>query len=155
MKELFGRMDKDNSGALELKEVILFMKALSDDLSEEHITMIFNNLDTDNSQSIDLEEFMILFDSISVAGWKPVDNSAGSEINEEEVHALFNLIDADKTGVITPQEAVKAAELIKERFCIEEIDTWIAATDINKDGVVSYDEFKLSLQKTISAFMGV
>ena len=34
-------------------------QALSDDLSEEHITMIFNNLDTDNSQSIDLEEFMV------------------------------------------------------------------------------------------------
>ena len=59
MKELFGRMDKDNSGSLELKEVILFMKALSDDLSDEHIAMIFNNLDNDGSQSIDLDEFMV------------------------------------------------------------------------------------------------
>ena len=34
MKELFSRMDKDNSGSLERPEVILFMKALSDDLSD-------------------------------------------------------------------------------------------------------------------------
>ena len=54
-----------------------------------------------------------MFDSISVAGWKPVDNSAGSEINEEEVHALFNLIDADKTGVITPQVFI---EISKNKF---------------------------------------
>ena len=36
-----------------------------------------------------------------------------------------------------------------------QIDSWIAEADVNKDGVVSYDEFKQSLQKTISAFMSV
>ena len=60
MKELFMRMDKDNSGNLERAEVILFMKALSDDLSDEHISMIFDNLDTDGSNTIDLEEFMVI-----------------------------------------------------------------------------------------------
>ena len=59
MKELFSRIDKDNSGCLELKEVILFMKALTDDLSEDNITAIFENLDSDKSASIDFEEFMV------------------------------------------------------------------------------------------------
>ena len=59
MKELFSRIDKDGSGNLELKEVILFMKALTDDLSEENITTIFENLDSDKSQTIDFDEFMV------------------------------------------------------------------------------------------------
>ena len=59
MAELFKRMDKDGGGELELKEVILFMKALSDDLSDEHIAMIFNNLDADSSGTINFEEFMV------------------------------------------------------------------------------------------------
>ena len=59
MKELFSRIDKDNSGFLELKEVILFMKALTDDLSEDNITAIFENLDSDKSDSIDFDEFMV------------------------------------------------------------------------------------------------
>ena len=125
MKELFQRMDKDGGGELELKEVILFMKALSDDLSDEHISMIFNNLDADASGTINFEEFMVktinnlyknldksnivnnmfqqLFNEISVAGWKPVDNSERTEINEEEVKQLFYLIDTERTGFITPK----------------------------------------------------
>ena len=59
MKELFSRMEKDNSGSLERPEVILFMKALSDDLSDEHISMIFDNLDSDGSNTIDIDEFMV------------------------------------------------------------------------------------------------
>ena len=59
MKELYSRIDKDNSGCLDLKEVLLFMKALTDDLSEENITAIFQNLDMDQSDSIDFDEFMV------------------------------------------------------------------------------------------------
>ena len=59
MRELYSRIDKDNSGGLDLKEVLLFMKALTDDLSEENITAIFENLDIDQSNTIDFEEFMV------------------------------------------------------------------------------------------------
>ena len=65
MKELYSRIDKDNSGCLDLKEVVLFMKALTDDLSEENITAIFENLDTDMSDSIDFDEFMVATTMIS------------------------------------------------------------------------------------------
>ena len=65
MKELYSRIDKDNSGCLDLKEVVLFMKALTDDLSEENITAIFDNLDTDQSDSIDFDEFMVATTMIS------------------------------------------------------------------------------------------
>ena len=59
MKELFSRIDKDGSGSLDVKEVILFMKALTDDLSEENITSIFQKLDEDQSGCIDFDEFMV------------------------------------------------------------------------------------------------
>ena len=41
-----------------------------------------------------------LFNEISVAGWKPVDNTENNQINEVEVRQLFELIDTEKTGVI-------------------------------------------------------
>ena len=42
-------------------------------------------------------------------------------MDEEEVQNLFYLIDSEKKGVITPQDAMKAKELIRERFCIDEV----------------------------------
>ena len=44
----------------------------------------------------------VLFNQISVAGWKPVSSESKDEVNEEEVHQLFNLIDTERTGYITP-----------------------------------------------------
>ena len=46
--------------------------------------------------------FQVLFNQISVAGWKPVSSETKEDVNEEEVHQLFNLIDTDRTGFITP-----------------------------------------------------
>ena len=60
------------------------------------------------------------------------------QVNEEEVHQLFNLIDTERTGYITPtvrfkqtkhllihnfpfQQAWKAGELIRERFGVDEV----------------------------------
>ena len=63
----------------------------------------------------------MLFDQISCAGWKPVDNSNRDGVDEEEVKNLFYLIDVEKKGSITIQDAMKAKELIRERFCIDEV----------------------------------
>ena len=63
---------------------------------------------------------------------------AKDDVNEEEVHQLFNLIDTERTGYITPavrfkpnyiykmcmenfQQAKKAGELIRERFAVDEV----------------------------------
>ena len=46
--------------------------------------------------------FQVLFNQISVAGWKPKSSETKEDVNEEEVHQLFNLIDTDRTGFITP-----------------------------------------------------
>ena len=66
-------------------------------------------------------KFQKLFDKISVAGWKPVDNSNRDAVEEDEVQNLFYLIDVEKKGVITVDDARLARELIRERFCIDEV----------------------------------
>ena len=81
---------------------------------------------------------------IEHAGWKQVGKFEDkSDIKEEEVRSLFNLIDKDKSGSLSKrvtsilfrknlkmskksiscifQEAKKAAKLIKDRFGIDEV----------------------------------
>ena len=42
-----------------------------------------------------------MFNEISVAGWKQVEKIERQDIKEDEVQALFNMIDMDKSGFLT------------------------------------------------------
>ena len=57
---------------------------------------------------------------VTEAGWKQV-NKAKDNVNEEEIKALFDMIDKDKSGSLSMREAKRAAKLIKNRFGIEEV----------------------------------
>ena len=59
LKELFNRIDADGSNDLNLKEVHLFFKSITDDISDENIDKIFNNLDSNGDESIDFNEFTV------------------------------------------------------------------------------------------------
>ena len=62
MKELFNRIDADSGNDLNLQEVHLFFKSITDDLSDENIDRIFNNLDSNGYKSIDFNEFRVKID---------------------------------------------------------------------------------------------
>ena len=118
MKELFNRIYADAGNDLNLQEVHLFFKSITDDISEENIDKIFSNLDSNGDKSIYFNEFTVkinlsnyilillllpqnLFNEISVAGWKQVEKIERQDIKEDEVQALFNMIDMDKSGFLT------------------------------------------------------
>ena len=39
-----------------------------------------------------------------------------------------------------------------DNYPVSQIDDWMTDADLNRDGVVSYDEFKKSLQKAITSY---
>ena len=59
MRELFNSIDTNSSDNLSLKEVVLFFKSVTDDLSDDNIEHIFNRLDSNEDKNIDFEEFMV------------------------------------------------------------------------------------------------
>ena len=54
---MFRSIDSDGSGVLTMPEIVLFLKSITDDLSEENVEKIFNGLDDSGDRSIDFEEF--------------------------------------------------------------------------------------------------
>ena len=96
---------------------------------------------------------------MSEKGWNKLNNIG--DIKEVEVKALFNLIDKDRSGELSLDvsiigwvmitswyvlyEARRACKLIQARFEITEVDDWMEKVDSNKDGSLSYEEFKHSL----------
>ena len=59
IREVFETIDVDENGSLSLKEVVLFLKGVMDDISEENMRTIFYNLDNNEDQIIDFEEFKV------------------------------------------------------------------------------------------------
>merc|ERR1719410_1533754 len=103
--ELFKSIDVDNDKELSLSEVVTFLKSITDDLSTDNIVKIFNSLDRSGDRSVDFKEFKGVMIEIQNAGWKQcgqVDDK--SQIQEEEILALFNMIDKDGSGSLTKRE---------------------------------------------------
>jgi hypothetical protein len=57
LRTLFDRIDLDGSDNLDLPEVIIFFKSITDDLSMENIERIFKKLDEDGNKVLDFGEF--------------------------------------------------------------------------------------------------
>ena len=61
-------MDGDGSSSLSLAEVVLFLKSITEDISEANIESIFKSIDTSGDDRIDFNEFkvnMLLLDCTS------------------------------------------------------------------------------------------
>lgn len=59
MELVFQKIDIDNSGSLSLEEVVLYLKSITDDISEDNIEKIFEGIDTSGDKVVDLEEFKV------------------------------------------------------------------------------------------------
>ena len=60
MKEVFDMIDTDGSGNLSLEEVLLYLKSITDDISEENLEKIFEGIDTSGDKVVDFDEFKVL-----------------------------------------------------------------------------------------------
>ena len=56
---MFKTIDCDGSGSLSLPEVVLFLKSITDDISEENIGKIFEGLDASGDRVVDFDEFKV------------------------------------------------------------------------------------------------
>jgi Ca2+-binding EF-hand superfamily protein len=57
---LFKTIDSDGSGSLSLTELVLHLKSITDDISEENIERIFEGIDASGDKVVDFEEFKVV-----------------------------------------------------------------------------------------------
>jgi len=59
----------------------------------------------------------------------------------KKIRAAFRVFDKDGNGFISPAELRQVLIDHGERATDEKVDRWIREADIDKDGLVSYEEF--------------
>ena len=63
-------------------------------------------------------------------------------LDDNKLQAMFNQFDTDGSGVITKENIVTAMQKIGHSITQQELDTIMTEHDIEKNGVISYKEFK-------------
>lgn len=63
IKKIFDQFDKNNSGAIDKKELLTLSIALNNPLSNASLHSFFRELDLDNSSQISWDEFITYWDN--------------------------------------------------------------------------------------------
>ncbi|XP_031403679.1 calcium-dependent protein kinase 24 [Punica granatum] len=135
IKEMFYTMDTDNTGDLTFEELKHGLHKYGQPVADPEVRMLMDAADADGNGTIDCEEFLTM--SVHL-----------KRINSDEhLSQAFEFFDKNQSGFIEFDELRDA--LVDERLgpnndqVIEDI---IYDADLDKDGRISYDEFRAMMK---------
>ena len=136
LRKCFIQFDTNGDGRLDKQELIHGLQQVDTKKNlEQEVDRVMNIIDVDGNGFIEYEEFL----------------RASLDINkiltDENVKIVFQLFDANKTGKITPMELKKVMDNNAADVSDEVWAQIIDDIDLDKDGVISFYEFKEMLNK--------
>ncbi|GAB2220053.1 hypothetical protein Drorol1_Dr00007696 [Drosera rotundifolia] len=135
IRSLFYMMDTDKNGNLSFEELKHGLDKMGYPLSDSEVQMIIDAADIDGNGTIDCDEFLTL--SIHIKRM---------ESNEHLLHA-FKFFDKNKSGYIEFDELREALFQDESGPKNEQVvNDIIFDVDLDKDGRISYEEFKAMMR---------
>jgi len=159
---LFRQADVNSSGSLDSSEFLQLLKACNLNLSRNAVRRIMQEADINDDGMVQFEEFVpVMVDIIQSmqameAGsalkededqeaWeiaqKYVLEGMTHEELEEAALQIFQAYDVDNSGTLERSEFIECIRSMDMGMTRKEILYIMAQADVNKDGVVSYEEF--------------
>jgi len=151
IQDLFKMCDKDGDGEISQTELAEMMKGLGIKHTDKELESMFLQLDNDQSGSITFAEFLNglkyldkskrMNDSLqrkkSAANF--IESLEDSQVKQME--ELFNLMDANKDGVVNKREMYNIMKQMGQDPTKEEVEELFSHLDLNGDGVLDFKEF--------------
>ncbi|KAL0744560.1 hypothetical protein Bca4012_086073 [Brassica carinata] len=91
--------------------------------------------DPHTDKSLKLEEFVKLVEQ------------GDEEDKEKDLKQAFNMMFEESLQGITPKSLKRMLSLLGESKSLEECEVMISKFDINRDGIISFDEFRVMLMQ--------
>ncbi|KAF5742007.1 calcium-binding family protein [Tripterygium wilfordii] len=147
LKRVFATFDKDGDGFITKKELKESLKNLRIMVSEHEVEELVTKVDSNGDGLIDFDEFCILCDESSFLGKESGDQKGGGEGDLKEA---FDVFDKDKDGLISVEELGSVLDSLglKEGRKIEDCQEMIRKVDMDGDGMVNFDEFKMMMMRS-------
>ncbi|XP_057314709.1 neo-calmodulin-like isoform X2 [Hydractinia symbiolongicarpus] len=131
LREAFTVFDKNSDGFISKQELSEAMENFGHMISNSELEEMINLVDKDGNGLIDFHEFLNLMDS----------NTLVQNI-DQEMESLFGMIDTNNDGFISEKELKAMMKGLGEKVRKKDIRKMIKEADMNKDGKISFCEFK-------------
>lgn len=127
-RKVFNAFDKDGNNSIGTEELGPVLCALGYSPSDTDIQKVLSRFDSDLSGDLSFEEYLAL-----MAVWV--------EEDETQIIEAFKVFDKSGDGFVTITELKKALCRFGEQFTEAEADEFFNLIDVDKDGIINYEEF--------------
>ncbi|ERN11448.1 hypothetical protein AMTRI_Chr03g137980 [Amborella trichopoda] len=131
---VFRYFDTDGDGKISPQELGHCLQKMGENFSDFQLKELVTGTDSDGDGLLDFGDFFRLIDTE-----KEEDKGRG-------LREAFVMYEMEGLGIITPKSLKRMLSKLGEHRSIEECTTMIQHYDINGDGVLSFDEFKLMMR---------
>ena len=141
-RKAFEAIDKNGDGLLDKDEIKqLFQDSTHSTISDSEVIKALQQADHNDDGLIDFYEF--------VGNTLRIRREADDEICMK----AFELFDKDKSGTIDVKEVKYLLRLMGVKVRSRQVDHFMKTYDVNGDGSISYDEFKVYYDSCIAPEM--
>ena len=135
-ERIFKRFDEDGDGKLSPSELRRCAGTIGEELLTEEAQELVASMDSDGDGLLGLDEFV---------GWMEKEIRGDEERKMEELGEAFRMYEMEGGECITPKSLKMMLSRLGESRSLEECCVMIRQFDVNGDGVLSFDEFKLMM----------
>ena len=133
LKEAFDFFDKNNSGVIEAKEINALLGNLGKGSSQTEVADLMSSIDKDQDNAVSFDEFCVMV--------KATSRHEINQTEQEQLREQFRVFDLNGDGIISPSELKKVMSMMGEKITDADIDGLLNKYDLNKNGVIEYNEF--------------
>lgn len=128
-KKLFDQFDKNRDGRLEAAELQAGLKELGQKVSLDDAKQIIKKTDINGDNVLDFCEFLLV---VLTLGQAPAQNY---------VRKIFDQLDKNKDNKLDKKEVADGMKAVELSVTEVDIDHMMAVADLDKDGMITFEEF--------------
>ncbi|KAG6473229.1 probable calcium-binding protein CML31 [Zingiber officinale] len=133
LHHVFCYFDENGDGKISATELQSCMRSIGEELSHEDALSVVESSDSDGDGLLGFDDFVRLVEGDE------------SEEKEKNLREAFKVYQEAGDGCITPRSLRRALGKLGETKSVEECTVMIRQYDINRDGVITFDEFRIMM----------
>ena len=135
LEHVFHYFDEDGDGKISALELRHRLGLMGEELLLNEAEIAVESFDSDGDGLLGLEDLVHL-----------MEGGEGEEEKIKDLREAFGMYDVEGSGFITPKSLKRMLSRLGESKSVDECKVMINRFDLNGDGVLSFDEFRVMME---------